>query len=723
MKKVIATGIAAMCFATAAVPAHAMDPILPFRDVKGGMTGTAYTVVDSSGEIRSFDVDIVGNMDNGKGSSRMIMARARGPVIEQTGGILQGMSGSPVYVNGRLVGAVAAGIKEMTPYTFFITPIEDMMKLWTMPDTKNKTRLKTVNMHKVVEERKKQAAKEKEEENKKAETSGNAILNRIIDVIHEAEDTSKETKAKQEADEKEQAEKEKAEAAAAKAADKAVAKDAAKAKEAADAPAEDAATAEDKAAVDEAAKASTPVKDAAAAKTAAATEDKAQAKDEKALTKQPKAVMYLSGFSQPGIDFLQKNVPVGRDVTFMPMGVRTEGEGNTLYNASLKPGSAVGVAIVYGDFTVGATGTVTAVDGKKILGFGHPFLHRGNVNYFMTDATVVGTISGQSNGMKIANIGNIIGRISQDRETGIAGTIGDFPTVVPVKVRIKDTTLGRTDDYGARIAYDEDFLPELSGGIAYAAMTKTSDTLAGSTANVHFTIRTNAAEGGKFERSNMFYNTADVGQIAVGELMQAMSIVCSNTEQESDIVDVQVDVQMENGRKTATLVSAVPDKATVKPGDLVKFTTTIKPYRRDKETLLIPYRVPVTAPEGPLTLDIRGGGVAPIAQLKLLQQTGLDLIAQEDKTATTKDKLQGLKRTGRNNEIIIAPGAQAQVMMPAQQRKAAREAAKAAREAAQQRKFSFSLNKPKNENAGETKFTTNYIIDNVIHSTLQVERK
>ena len=723
MRKVIATGIAAMFFATAAVPAHAMDPILPFQDVKGGMTGTAYTVVDSSGEIRSFDVDIVGNMDNGKGSSRMIMARARGPVIEQAGGILQGMSGSPVYVNGRLVGAVAAGIKEMTPYTFFITPIEDMMKLWTMPDTKNKTRLKTVNMHKVVEERKKQAAKEKEEENKKAETSGNAILNRIIDVIHEAEDTARETKAKQEADEKEQAEKEKAEAAAAKAADKAVAKDAAKAKEAADAPAEDAATAEDKAAVDEAAKASTPVKDAAAAKTAAATEDKAQAKDEKALTKQPKAVMYLSGFSQPGIDFLQKNVPVGRDVTFMPMGVRTEGEGNTLYNASLKPGSAVGVAIVYGDFAVGATGTVTAVDGKKILGFGHPFLHRGNVNYFMTDATVVGTISGQSNGMKIANIGNIIGRISQDRETGIAGTIGDFPTVVPVKVRIKDTTLGRTDDYGARIAYDEDFLPELSGGIAYAAMTKTSDTLAGATANVHFTIRTNAADGGKFERSNMFYNTADVGQIAVGELMQAMSIVCSNTEQESDIVDVQVDVQMENGRKTATLVSAVPDKATVKPGDLVKFTTTIKPYRRDKETLLIPYRVPVTAPEGPLTLDIRGGGVAPIAQLKLLQQTGLDLIAQEDKTATTKDKLQGLKRTGRNNEIIIAPGAQAQVMMPAQQRKAAREAAKAAREAAQQRKFSFSLNKPKNENAGETKFTTNYIIDNVIHTTLQVERK
>lgn len=710
MRKVIAAGIAAMFFATAAVPARAMDPILPFQDVKGGMTGTAYTVVDSSGEIRSFDVDIVGNMDNGKGSSRMIMARARGPVIEQAGGILQGMSGSPVYVNGRLIGAVAAGIKEMTPYTFFITPIEDMMKLWTMPDTKNKTRLKTVNLHKVTEDRKKEEAKAKEEDDKKAETSGNAIVNRVIDVIHEAEDTAAETKA-----EKEKAEQEKTDAAAG-IEDKA-------AKDTADAAAGGAADKETADPADKDSVTAEPAADVAADAAEPPAKEGAAAGKTAALTKQPKAIMYLSGFNQPSIDFLQKNVPIGHDVTFLPMGVRTEGEGNTLYNASLQPGSAVGVAIVYGDFAVGATGTVTAVDGKRILGFGHPFLHRGNVNYFMTDATVVGTISGQSNGMKIANIGNIIGRISQDRETGIAGTIGDFPTVVPVKVRIQDTTLGRTDDYGARIAYDEAFLPELSGGIAYAAMTKTSDTLAGSTANVHFTIRTNAAEGGKFERSNMFYNTADVGQIAVGELMQAMNVICSNTEQESDIVDVQVDVQMENGRKTATLVSAVPDKTTVKPGDLVKFTTTIKPYRRDKETLLIPYRVPVTAPAGPLTLDIRGGGVTPITQLKLLQQTGVDLIAQEDKTTTTKDKLQSLKRTGRNNEIIIAPGAQTVALTPAQQRKAAREAAKAAREAAQQRKFSFSLDKPKNETPGETKFTTNYIIDNVIHTTLQVERK
>ena len=707
MKRFVVAGAMTLLFASAAAPARAMDPILPFQDVQQGMSGTAYTVVDSSGIIRSFDVDIVGNMDNGKGSSRMIMARARGPVIEQAGGILQGMSGSPVYIDGRLVGAVAAGIKDMTPYTFFITPIEDMTPLWSMPDTKNKTHLHTINLKKVAADKAREEALAKEEARKRETKGDNVILNRLMDVIKEARDDIKTRTAEEKASDEQEKPAEKADAAAVK----------------------DTAAAEEGKAEERAAEAASSPS-AAESGEGQAAESSAQADTAaaKPVVGEKKDVLFLSGFNQAGIDFLQKNVSLGQKFSLMPMGAPGSGDApTTRYDATLEPGSAVGVAIVYGDFAVGATGTVTAVDGKNILAFGHPFLHRGNVNYFMTDAKVVGTISGQSNGMKIANIGNIIGRINQDRETGIAGRLGDFPSVVPVKVRVKDTGLNRDIEYGARIAYDEDFLPELSGGIAYAAMSKTSDTLGGSTANVHFTIRTNATSSGRFERSNMFYNVADVGQIAVGELMQAMNIICSNPEQESDIVDVQVDISMESGRKTATLLSAVPDKTVVHPGETVRFTTTIKPYRRDKETLLIPYRVPDTAPEGLLSLEVRGGGVMPVTQLKLLQQTGLDLLVQEDKTQTTKDKLQSLKQAGRNNDIVIAPGASPVILSEKEQRKAVKEATAAAKRAAEEaknkpRKFSFSMQK-KAEQTGETKFTTNYIIDNVIHTSLQVERK
>ncbi|WP_369974346.1 SpoIVB peptidase S55 domain-containing protein [Mitsuokella sp. AF21-1AC] len=715
MKRFVVAGAMTLLFASAAAPARAMDPILPFQDVQQGMSGTAYTVVDSSGIIRSFDVDIVGNMDNGKGSSRMIMARARGPVIEQAGGILQGMSGSPVYIDGRLVGAVAAGIKDMTPYTFFITPIEDMTPLWSMPDTKNKTHLHTINLKKVAADKAREEALAQEEARKKETKGDNVILNRLMDVIKEAREDIKARTAEEKASGEQESSAETSDATAAE--DTAAEKD--KAKETATDPAETAADAA--------------VSEPAAGSNGTQAEESSTPAADTASSSQPavgekKDVLFLSGFNQASMDFLQKNVSLGQKFSLMPMGAPGSGDTpTTRYNATLEPGSAVGVAIVYGDFAVGATGTVTAVDGKNILAFGHPFLHRGNVNYFMTDAKVVGTISGQSNGMKIANIGNIIGRINQDRETGIAGRLGDFPSVVPVKVHVKDTGLNRDVEYGARIAYDEDFLPELSGGIAYAAMSKTSDTLGGSTANVHFTIRTNATSSGRFERSNMFYNVADVGQIAVGELMQAMNIICSNPEQESDIVDVQVDISMESGRKTATLLSAVPDKTVVHPGETVRFTTTIKPYRRDKETLLIPYRVPDTAPEGLLSLEVRGGGVMPVTQLKLLQQTGLDLLVQEDKTQTTKDKLQSLKQAGRNNDIVIAPGASPVILSEKDQRKAVKEATAAAKRAAEEaknkpKKFSFSVQK-KAEQTGETKFSTNYIIDNVIHTSLQVERK
>ena len=45
------------------------------------------------------------------------------------------MSGSPVYVDGKLIGAVARAVgQDVLPYKFYITPIEEMLKIWTLPD-------------------------------------------------------------------------------------------------------------------------------------------------------------------------------------------------------------------------------------------------------------------------------------------------------------------------------------------------------------------------------------------------------------------------------------------------------------------------------------------------------------------------------------------------------------------------------------------------------------
>jgi len=662
-KRLAAESLFAAALTFQAPASYAMPPILPYGEVTEGMRGTAYTVLDTSGEIRTFPVEIVGRMESGKGSQRMIMARTSGDFIERVGGVLQGMSGSPIYVDGRVIGALAAGLKDLSPYTFFITPIEDMTPLWDMPDTKNGTRLQTVDIVKAVEERQKEEEKEQLRARQKAfgkmsRAEREAEWRDMIDAL-----TS-----------------EKEENATAQ-------------EEASDAGNE---LAEKNASPD--------------------TDTAAQDKSEE------KAYFFTRGFNAAGLRYLEKNLPAG--TTFVPLGATGDGgKIHTRYDATLTGGQPIGVAVVYGDFSVGATGTVTAVDGKKVVAFGHSFMHKGNVNYFMTDADVIGTIAGQSNGVKIANIGSVIGRISQDRETGVAGTLGTFPTAVPVRIHVKDNALGAEETFGAQIAYDEDFLPVLSSSIAYAAMSKVSDSLGASTARIRFAIRTNAYEGGTFERRNMYYNAADVGQLAVTELLQALGTIVTNAEKESDIVDVDVDVELSGDRQTALLVSATPDKMTVKPGDTVTFKTKIRPYRKPEETLSIPYKVPKDQIPGTLNLDIRGGGFVPVSPLMLLAQAGLEVPDDEEHFKTTEDKLRDLAETGQNNEIIIAPGAAPVPPSEKELKKRIKQAAKASARAAkkQQEEGGVKLLADEKKREKKEKFFAPYVIENIIHASLKVE--
>jgi len=776
-KKMLALSLS-LSLSVGVVAAASLPPTLPLSEVYPGMEGTAYTVVDESGEIVPFHVDVVGTYEEGSSTNR-IMAKASGPVVERTGGTLQGMSGSPVYVDGALVGALSAGIKGMSLYTFFITPIDEMLPIWDMPD------YKAVHLKKEKKEKAADADEPMGEgigegageggEGGTEQTAGKRAklekeeLPELAGGTAEKPDKKPAGKQGKDSEKREKAEKEKS-AAAEEKKTKAEEKPAPEKEESAKAEEKPAgekkkpAEAEKKPAGEgekpEGARkkpakakgnpAETGKKPAEAMKEPTKeTKEPAEASkkpaEEKPAEKKPvpeegakpaakkhetqaKSTLYLAGFGRSGSAYMEDKLSaLGFKAGEMPaFGTPTPGA-HVVYDAALAPGSAVGVAVSYGDFSVGATGTVTAVDGKRVLAFGHPFLHKGNVNYFMTDAKVVGTISGPTDGMKIASIGNIIGRINQDREAGVAGIIGAFPESVPMRVRVKDTSLGYDRKFAAQIAYDEDFLPVLVPGIAYAAMGKTSDTIGEATANLKFTIRTTAGEDGKIERSNMYYTASDVGQASVGELAQVMTLLCQNAEEEADVTSIDVDIEMESTRKTASLISAVPEKPSAKPGETVNFRTTIKPFRREKEELLIPYHVPESQAPGVLSLDVRGGSFIPVTAALLQNALGIDTSAEEDKTQTTADKLKQFLQLGRNNEIIVAPAIAPKLPLSAEEKKEAKKRLKKPESVPrkkQEKRIDLLGQKAKEQgNPFETKFETGYVIDNVIHTSLLIEEE
>ena len=718
--------LAAMAAGTAlwgfAPEARAMDEIMPLEEVEAGMTGELFTVADASGEIRSFEVTILGVMRNGK-SMPYIIARSEGAFADTDGGLMQGMSGSPVYVDGRLVGAGSATVKEMDPHTFLVTPIEEMLPLWDMPDTKNQTRPRLVDLKKTAEEK----AKE-EEKDAKAEENGQKTETEKAGKDAKGKEEPKDEAKKPAASVKDTETKKETPAEPKKEPEAKEEKDAAPAKEPEAKKEKDADPAKEPEVKKEAQNADKqetkkderPKRDT---RKKAEAENREEDEDEGETTKdgagvQEKSLFYAGGFGEPGMRFLENQLaPLG--LTASSFGGLSGASYTTDYEAELYPGSPVGAALAYGDFSFAATGTVTAVEEDgRILAFGHPFLHRGNVNYFMTDASVFAMVNGMTDGMKLVNTGSIIGRISQDRTAGIAGTVGMFPSVVPIRLTVEDKTLSKTSSYAATMAYDEAFVPVLTQAIAYAALGRTVDNMSESTVKVDFAIRTDAAEDGVFKRTNLFYAAADTGQIAFAELAQALALISGDMKDEAGLYDIKVNIVSEAERRTASLVSATPDKPTVKPGETVNFKVTLQPYRSQTVTVDVPFTVPKTQRDGVMHLDVHGGGLVSLEKLLAAAQSEMGVVTSDnqEQSKTAKERLHDLGETDSNHEIVIEPGP-GPVLSEKEQKKEIEAAIR------WQEEMQASGQKAEPDKPPKAKFATDYVIDNVIHTAVEVSRK
>ena len=106
----------------------ASTDFMPLQEVKAGMPGVGITVFEGSRR-EEFTVQILGILKNINGPQRsLILARLAGGPLAETG-VIQGMSGSPVYIDNRLVGAVSHALGQFTQEPIAgITPIADMIE-------------------------------------------------------------------------------------------------------------------------------------------------------------------------------------------------------------------------------------------------------------------------------------------------------------------------------------------------------------------------------------------------------------------------------------------------------------------------------------------------------------------------------------------------------------------------------------------------------------------
>ena len=107
-------------------------PTMPVEQIKAGMHGVAYTVFQGT-QPEPMDVDVLGVLKNQNGPrGDIILIRLKGAKPEYTG-VVAGMSGSPVYIDGKLIGALAFRIGQFSKEPIAgVTPIADMLEISDM---------------------------------------------------------------------------------------------------------------------------------------------------------------------------------------------------------------------------------------------------------------------------------------------------------------------------------------------------------------------------------------------------------------------------------------------------------------------------------------------------------------------------------------------------------------------------------------------------------------
>src|SRR5918993_2218538 len=129
--RTFASAVALVLFLAVGLPAQSRT--FPVDELRTGMVGVGRTVFEGD-RLDEFKVHILGVLRNVIGTRRnLILARLEGGPLANTG-VIAGMSGSPVYIDGRLLGAVSYSLGQFSKEPIAgITPIDEMIDAATLP--------------------------------------------------------------------------------------------------------------------------------------------------------------------------------------------------------------------------------------------------------------------------------------------------------------------------------------------------------------------------------------------------------------------------------------------------------------------------------------------------------------------------------------------------------------------------------------------------------------
>jgi hypothetical protein len=486
------------CLAWIEAPAQAgpkPDTYWQVEDIHAGMTGRGRTVMKGT-KVETFDAEVLGVLKNTSPGRDMVLCRLSGLNMDKTG-VIAGMSGSPIYVEGRLLGAVAYAwpfgkepIAGVTPFCQMLSYVES----YERRDLVEKTKPTRLGLRTPL-----------------------TVDGLNFDTITVSQDF--------------------------------------------EAP-------------------------------------KPTGSD--GLWMVPlKTPLSATGFTTHSLELLGDRLRSAGVVPMQSGGASTQ-VADQEKNTPLQPGGPLAVALVVGDFDLSGIGTVTHIEGTRVYGWGHPYFGLGTCEFPLMTGYIHAIYPRQSVSFKMGSPLKPVGVINADVSTCIAGWLGRQADMLPVQMTVIRQPGGSPKTFHVDVVRQRSLVAPL----VYTVLTNSVD-MEGEmpeelTAELEATIevedRPPVIIKDTFSGSSYSGNRAP--QALYSQVAGVVNLLAYNSYKPVRINRIECETHILPGRQTADIEAIELSSETYSPGETLKATVFVRPYKGLRQRLPVTLKLPADLPEG-----------------------------------------------------------------------------------------------------------------------------
>jgi hypothetical protein len=470
-------------------------------DLRPGMKGYGRTVLKGT-QIESFRVEVLGILKNTSPGRDLVLCRLSGLELEKTG-VIAGMSGSPVYIAGKLVGAVAYAWPYGKEPIAGITPYGEM--------------------------------------------------NEFVDILSKS--AARTTPVKLPLDH--------------------------------------------------------PVKSGGRDYDAVTVAQRADAphRDDSLWLVPLKTPLVASGLTPHTLRLLSER---SGDLGLVPVqgGSVAPGVLNETGDVRLQAGSPLAVALITGDFDLSGIGTVTHVDGNLVYGWGHPFLGLGSCELPLMTGYIHTVYPRQTVSFKMGSPLKIVGTVTADVSTCIAGVMGSGPDLLPVRMSVALGKEAAAKTFNVRVVRQRSLLPNL----VFTALTNSVDMQGDLPEEMTAEFKASIEVAGRepIVLSDTFSGLSGgrAPSAMYGPVAGVVQQLVYNPHQRVDIKRIECQTRILPGRRTADIEAVELGSDTYAPGDTVRASVFVRPYKGQRQRVTVELPLPADLPEGTYSATVCDGAAS-----------------------------------------------------------------------------------------------------------------